>query len=149
MAWDIGNEGFRMVLSSYVPDIIGSNLEPLLRGLLHQYGMRLEDVKEWAVHPGGRAIIDKIESSLNLKEHDLDASRNVLRDYGNMSSPTILFVLKEMLEHAHTERALVGAMAFGPGLTVETALLERIGCATESDSRARQTALFPLETSAV
>lgn len=126
MAWDIGNQGFNIVLSSYVPDIIGGNIEALLRGILRKHGRGLESVNEWAVHPGGRAILDKVEESLNLNPGALEASRNVLRDYGNMSSATILFVLKEMLDVAETDAATLCAMAFGPGLTVETALMERI-----------------------
>ncbi len=129
MAWDIGNEGFNIVLSSYVPEIIGGNIEALLQGLLQRSGIARDEILEWAVHPGGRAILDKVEESLHLTQSALSASRNVLRDCGNMSSATILFVLKEMLESAETETetALTCAMAFGPGLTVETAVLERLG----------------------
>ncbi|MDB6116644.1 MAG: putative naringenin-chalcone synthase [Verrucomicrobiaceae bacterium] len=129
MAWTIGNEGFNMVLSSYSPDIIGSNIKQMLSDSLRAKGMSLEDIQEWAVHPGGRAILDRVEESLGLAPDALNASREILRGYGNMSSATVLFVLKELLESADTERALTGAMAFGPGLTVETAVFERIGCA--------------------
>lgn len=128
MAWEIGNEGFKIVLSSYVPDIIGGNIRQLLHGVLRRHGMDVDDVHEWAVHPGGRAILDKVQESLHLAEDSLDASRAVLRDYGNMSSATILFVLKEMLESAETESATLCAMAFGPGLTVETAVMQRTNC---------------------
>lgn len=128
MAWEIGNEGFNIVLSSYVPDIIGMNIRPLLQGILERHGHALDDMEEWAVHPGGRSILDKVHGSLDLAENALEASRTVLRDYGNMSSATILFVLKEMLDSAETPRASLCAMAFGPGLTVETAVMERQGC---------------------
>lgn len=130
MAWEIGNEGFNIVLSSYVPDIIGANIRSLLDGILTRHGSGLAGVEEWAVHPGGRSILDKVEASLELGDSALEASRAVLRDYGNMSSATILFVLKEMLDSAETDRATTCAMAFGPGLTVETAVLERIGCSS-------------------
>lgn len=129
MAWTIGNEGFNMVLSSYIPDIIGSNIKQMLGDALRAKGMALDDIQEWAVHPGGRAILDRVEESLGLSPDALNASREILRGYGNMSSATVLFVLKELLESADSERALTGAMAFGPGLTVETAVFERIGCA--------------------
>lgn len=128
MAWTIGNQGFSMVLSAYIPDIIGSNIRQMLDDSLQRKGMTLEDIQEWAVHPGGRAILDRVQDSLGLAPDALNASREILRGYGNMSSATILFVLKELLESADTERALTGAMAFGPGLTVETAVFERIGC---------------------
>ena len=128
MAWTIGNNGFNMVLSSYVPDIIGSNIRQMLGEGLQRKGMTLDDIQEWAVHPGGRAILDRVQDSLGLDADALNASREVLRDYGNMSSATVLFVLKELLESAETETALTCAMAFGPGLTVETAVFERVGC---------------------
>lgn len=128
MAWEIGNEGFNIVLSSYVPDIIGANIRHLMQGILERYNHSVEGVEEWAVHPGGRSILDKVQESLALAPDALEAPRTVLRDYGNMSSATILFVLKEMLDSAETDRASLCAMAFGPGLTVETAFMERLGC---------------------
>lgn len=128
MAWEIGNEGFNIVLSSYVPQIIGANIHKLLLDVLERRGTSIDRIDEWAVHPGGRAILDKVEESLHLHPAALEHSRNVLRDYGNMSSATILFVLKDMLDAADTDDATVCAIAFGPGLTLETALLERIGC---------------------
>lgn len=127
MAWEIGDEGFNIVLSSYVPEIIGSNIESLLAGVLGSRGMSTADVDEWAVHPGGRSILDKVQQSLALPADALRHSRSVLREFGNMSSATILFVLHEMLRCAETERAATCALAFGPGLTVETAMFQRIG----------------------
>jgi predicted naringenin-chalcone synthase len=127
MAWEIGNEGFNIVLSSYVPDIIGGNIRQLLNAVLKRHDTNVDEIEEWAVHPGGRAILDKVQESLHLKPDALEAARTILRDYGNMSSATILFVLKEMLDSAETDRATLCAMAFGPGLTVETAVMERIG----------------------
>jgi predicted naringenin-chalcone synthase len=127
MAWEIGNHGFNIVLSSYVPDIISANIENLVRQVLQGDPGAAGQVEEWAVHPGGRAILDKVQEGLGLPPAALDASRTVLRDYGNMSSATILFVLKELWDIAETDRALTCAMAFGPGLTVESAVLERLG----------------------
>ena len=130
MAWDIGNEGFNIVLSSYVPEIIGANVRHLASEMLQRHDLKLEDIQEWAVHPGGRSILDKVEQSLCLLPEALAASRRVLAAHGNMSSATVLYVLKDLLENAATDRALTMAMAFGPGLTVETAVLERVGCAS-------------------
>jgi predicted naringenin-chalcone synthase len=130
MAWDIGNEGFNIVLSSYVPEIIGANVRHLASEMLQRHDLKLEDIQEWAVHPGGRSILDKVEQSLCLPPEALATSRSVLADYGNMSSATVLYVLRELLENGETDRALTMAMAFGPGLTVETAVLERVGCAS-------------------
>ncbi|WP_395739971.1 type III polyketide synthase [Prosthecobacter sp.] len=129
MAWDIGDNGFNMVLSAYVPELIGSNIREMLASILDKRGLKVEDIDEWAVHPGGRAILEQIEEQLALPTTALEMSRSVLRDYGNMSSPTVMFVLKGFLEEAETERATTCAIAFGPGLTVETAVLERCGAA--------------------
>ncbi|WP_009958012.1 type III polyketide synthase [Verrucomicrobium spinosum] len=128
MAWDIGNEGFNIVLSSYVPEILGARVRALMEGILQRNGLKIEEIDSWAVHPGGRAILDKVEEALHLPATALRASRQILRDFGNMSSATVLFVLKELLDSADTPAALTCAMAFGPGLTVETAVLERCGC---------------------
>ncbi|NIO16585.1 MAG: type III polyketide synthase [Deltaproteobacteria bacterium] len=124
MAWTIGNRGFDMTLSSYVPKIIGKNILPLVTSSLARHNLKTGDVTTWAVHPGGKAIIDRVAESLSLSPHQVRASREVLRRYGNMSSATILFVLKEILEHSSDHhRETVCAMAFGPGLTVEMCTL--------------------------
>jgi len=126
MAWDIGDHGFDIVLSSYVPDIIGANIGSIVAEVLAGRLRGMEEIDRWAVHPGGRSILDKIEQSLELAPDALRCSRAVLRENGNMSSATILFVLERMLAEAEAgqESATTCAMAFGPGLTVETALLE-------------------------
>lgn len=121
MAWTVGDSGFEMVLSTYVPDIIEANLQGALAPLFHDLDLDSRDIDHWAVHPGGRAILDKVEQSLQLKAEQLASSRHTLAHYGNMSSATILFVLKHLLElplNKHEEQVL--AMAFGPGLTIES-----------------------------
>lgn len=125
MAWEIGDNGFNIVLSAYVPDVIAANVERIVDELLAPTGMEPNDVQLWAVHPGGRSILDKVEQSLGLAAWQIQPSREVLRDCGNMSSVTILFVLKRMLAAAR-QSASVAAMAFGPGLTVEGAVLELV-----------------------
>ena len=118
MAWSIGNQGFDLVLSSYVPKVIGSEIGTILRRI----GVNLDEINRFAVHPGGKSILDRVISSLGLHENALDASRAVLRENGNMSSATILFVLKELITRGEAgDRVL--ALAFGPGLTIETAVL--------------------------
>lgn len=124
MAWTIGNEGFQMKLSTYVPDLIQANLRAAVHDLLEVSGTTIQDVDRWAIHPGGRAILDRAQETLGLSPDALAPSRSVLRQYGNMSSATILFVLKEMVasgQMAHGESVL--ALAFGPGLTVEAGIL--------------------------
>lgn len=127
MAWKIGDNGFEMVLSTYVPKILEANVGRVVGSLLQSAGVAEADVDRWAIHPGGRAILDKVEKSVGLDPASLDPSRRVLRDYGNMSSATIWFVLKDTLslEPVDSEEQ-VYAMAFGPGLTVESALFQRI-----------------------
>lgn len=127
MAWTIGDTGFDMVLSTYVPDIIETNLREAVQPLFTSYGTKVEEIRNWAVHPGGRAIVDKIQNNFNLDPSQLAASRAVLANYGNMSSATIFFVLKHLLEQEDTgneEPTL--AMAFGPGLTIESSLLTKL-----------------------
>ena len=126
MAWRIGDLGFDIVLSTYVPQIIDRNIERVIESLFRSRRLGLEDVGIWAIHPGGKAIVDKLERSLGLDPAQVRPSREVLRKYGNMSSPTVLFVLDEILRApAARGRDTVCAMAFGPGLTVETTLLEK------------------------
>jgi predicted naringenin-chalcone synthase len=126
MAWTIGDTGFDMVLSTYVPDIIKANLKESITPLLTDYQLTIDDINHWALHPGGRAILDKVQNSFNLSGEQLSPSRKVLADYGNMSSATILFVLQELLNRPSTkETESVLAMAFGPGLTIESGLLQK------------------------
>ena len=119
MAWTIGDQGFRMRLSAYVPRLLEQGIAEALAPFAQ------EKVDHWAVHPGGRAILDKVEQALALPVDALAASRDVLRDYGNMSSATILFVLKALQEQTEVG-ARVLAVAFGPGLTIESAALTRV-----------------------
>ncbi|HUW19174.1 MAG TPA: type III polyketide synthase [Sedimentisphaerales bacterium] len=126
MAWTIGDSGFEMALSKYVPKIIEANIPAILNPILRRRAIDISRIDHWAVHPGGKAILDRIESSLGL-EDCLRESRSVLKRYGNMSSPTVLFVLKQILQKpAARPRESVLSMAFGPGLTVEVAFLTKI-----------------------
>jgi len=134
MAWEIGDHGFNLVLSSYVPDVIEANLDRIVGDLLAPRGMSVADIDLWAIHPGGKSILDKVEKSLSLAPGQLAASRSVLRDFGNMSSATILFVLRALLTTATTPKTIT-AMAFGPGLTIECGLLEVIPASNPSPER--------------
>ncbi len=124
MAWTIGNTGFNMILSSYVPDIIAANLKNVLAPLFSKLSTTKDSVDLWAVHPGGRAIVDKVEQSMELEPSQVSASRKILADYGNMSSVTVLFVLKEILDSKPEAGSSVLPIAFGPGLTIESGLLK-------------------------
>lgn len=121
MAWNMGDEGFRLVLSSYVSKVIGTHIRPLLMGALKTWALQPEDVDWWAVHPGGKTIVDRVAEEMGLSAKQIRASREVLRQYGNMSSATLLFVLHHLLRQEVNGQ--VCALAFGPGLTVEMAHL--------------------------
>lgn len=128
MAWRIGDHGFDIALSTYVPKIIGANLREFVEPSLAAAGLGMGDVGVWAVHPGGKSILDQAQRCLGLRPEQVRASREVLRRYGNMSSVSILFVLREILsERSGGGEETVCAVAFGPGLTVEMALLSALG----------------------
>lgn len=116
ITWDIGDTGFDMHLSGKVPGTISKTLkadQSVLQGEMP------EAIDLWAVHGGGRTILDAVESGLSLNQGALHTSRHVLANYGNMSSATIMFVLREMLKTARSgARGLT--MAFGPGMVVES-----------------------------
>lgn len=124
MSWRLGEVAFDMRLSTYVPRIIQRDIGGILHDAIAAAGTRREDIALWAIHPGGRAILDRIGDALELTAEDLDTSASVLRDYGNMSSATIFFVLQRML--SGPREGPVFAAAFGPGLTVESAFLELV-----------------------
>jgi len=128
MAWTIGDHGFEMVLSTYVPDIIEANLDRVMTPLFEKADITIEDVDYWGLHPGGRAIIDKVQNSLKLSKIQVEASRQVLANYGNMSSATIFFVLKRILENPDiTSGSTILGLAFGPGLTIESGIFRKNG----------------------
>lgn len=117
ITWRIGNQGFDMHLSGKVPGAIANQLPHLMSSLLGDHTHR--DIAFWAVHPGGRTVLDAVKTGAGLEEHQLAESREVLRKFGNMSSATIMFVLQNMVNHS-TRSGPGLALAFGPGLTVES-----------------------------
>ncbi|WP_020109793.1 type III polyketide synthase [Nocardia sp. 348MFTsu5.1] len=123
ITWRIGNAGFDMVLSGKVPGQLGKALNAENLKLILG-GRTPADIDLWAIHPGGRTILDAVENALELEPEALAVSRHVLQNYGNMSSATVLFVLAEMMKQAAEggPTGLGSAMAFGPGLTAETML---------------------------
>jgi alkylresorcinol/alkylpyrone synthase len=125
MAFHVTDHGFQMRLSAYVPEVLRANVEGFVDPLLARQGVRREAVRFWGIHPGGSKILDYLRAQLGLTEAQLAFSRAVLRDYGNMSSPTILFVLDQLQRCGNPRPGDYGVlMAFGPGLTMEGALLQ-------------------------
>ncbi len=125
MAWHINDTGFLMKLSSYVADFLEEDTLNAIIQLLRQSNLQLEEVKHFAIHPGGRKILEAIEKSLHLKPEKNYAAYHILKHYGNMSSVTVLFVLKYLWEDMNPSEQgeKILSMAFGPGLTLESALL--------------------------
>ncbi|OYP33943.1 type III polyketide synthase [Rhodopirellula sp. MGV] len=121
MSWLVRDHGFEMSLSALVPSIIEEKLRPWLCEWLAEQGLSPDEVRGWAIHPGGPRILRACEQALNLQRADLSASYDILRRYGNMSSPTVLFILEQLIQ---TDNALPCVMlAFGPGLSIEAALI--------------------------
>jgi prepilin-type processing-associated H-X9-DG protein len=120
MSWRITDHGFEMRLSSKVPGLIGTHLKPWLLKWLEKEGLGLEDIRSWAVHPGWPRVMDSVEENLSLPKGTADVSREILREHGNMSSATILFII-DKLKRAEAPRPCV-ALGFGPGLVVEATL---------------------------
>lgn len=123
ITWHIGDTGFDMVLAREVPATISGGIARYLPFILN--GNKKEDITHWAVHPGGRAILDAVRNALALGEENLASSRKVLQQHGNMSSATLMFVLKEIMAKNIPE-ALGCALAFGPGLTAESMLFRAV-----------------------
>ncbi len=123
MTWDVTDQGFRMGLSSRVPDSLADQLPGLAGDLLGRHGLEPADVAGWAVHPGGPRILDVVERELKLPAEALAPSREVLRWHGNCSSATVLVVLRALLSAGVRPGEHLMLLAFGPGLTLYGALL--------------------------
>jgi len=119
MAWELSSSGFLMTLSGYIPDLIEEDFQTITEKALQKENSKALDVSHWCIHPGGKRILEAIHKSLGFTNGQLSASYSVLQEVGNLSSATILFVLKKMMEAKQPIPKLFGA-AFGPGLTVET-----------------------------
>lgn len=125
MGWHIGNHGFQMTLSPRIPSVIEAQLhDPIVEWLAGEQ-LTLSDIHSWAVHPGGPRVIDAAGRALGLEDSMLQPSRDILWEYGNMSSPTVLFIL-ERLHPSSSSGDYVVMLAFGPGLQVEALLLRRV-----------------------
>jgi predicted naringenin-chalcone synthase len=121
MTWRIGDHGFIMTLLPSVPELIGEYVRPWLAGWLGRHGHTPESIGSWAVHPGGPRILSVFGEAMGLDRSALGPSFRVLAEHGNMSSPTVAFILR-CLREAGAARPCV-AIGFGPGLAVEVALL--------------------------
>jgi predicted naringenin-chalcone synthase len=126
MGWYIGNTGFEMVLNKNVPKHIQGQMKNTFEQFIQHAGISREDIGHYAIHPGGKSILQAFENSLQLEQKDLNVSYQVLYNYGNMSSATIFYVLQTLMSDVSDilDGDLIYSAAFGPGLTVESALLK-------------------------
>lgn len=121
MGYDVVETGLKLVLDKRLPDFLRGKLRPMVDEFLGTNGLRFEEVSKFAVHPGGRKVLDVAEEELGISPAQLEPSRSVLRDHGNMSSATILFVLERALTGLSPGAAALG-IGFGPGFAVELGL---------------------------
>jgi alkylresorcinol/alkylpyrone synthase len=125
MSFHPGNTGYRIYLSGRIPDLLRKQVPSLMERLLSRNSLQLTDIQHWVVHPGGMRIVDFIEQALELDNDELQYSRSILREYGNMSSATLLFVLERIILQAKPSAGDYGVLlGFGPGLTIEMGLIQ-------------------------
>ena len=121
MTWRVGDHGFRMTLSTRVPGLLEAHLRPWLTSWLEQHGLRPDDIATWAAHPGGPKILNALADTMSIPREQLVVSREIMQTHGNMSSPTVLFVLDRLREKKAKGPCV--AIGFGPGLVAEATLL--------------------------
>jgi len=120
MGWNITPTNFEMVLDAQIPQVIGDEINDILLKGCEKLKIEKDSITKWAIHPGGKKIVDVIKNKLQLTESDTQASYKVLNEFGNMSSPTILFVLNELFKETKSGETIF-SIGFGPGLSIETA----------------------------
>ncbi len=127
MTWDISSSAFRMYLNKFLVQAIKENIEPVVNDFLMD---SRTETDYWAIHPGGVRIVEAVKESLHLNDCNVEESMHVLKHYGNMSSPTILFIINRILNKIKSAEHINGksifACAFGPGLTVEMIQLSSV-----------------------
>ena len=123
MGWNVEDPGLAVVFDRAIPPFIEAGLADAIDTMLGSLGLKRADIDRFCCHPGGVKVIDAIETALDLNQGELNIEREVLRDYGNISAPTVLFVLKRLLEQGLPDRVMM--TAFGPGFTCAGLVLER------------------------
>ena len=122
MGWDVEDPGLAVVFDRAIPPFIEEHLADTVNDMCAKLGVKFEDIDRMCCHPGGVKVIDAIETALHLNQGELNLEREVLNDYGNMSAPTVMFVLERLLEQGLPDRVLM--TAFGPGFTCAGLMLE-------------------------
>lgn len=128
MGWNITENAFKMILTEAIPELLKNNIKSLVNSSLKKFNLKVENIDKWAIHPGGRKILDYFAQEISLDKNDLLESYTILKNYGNMSSPTVLYVLNEVISNINSsdKNEKVFSAAFGPGLTMETMVLENV-----------------------
>lgn len=125
VGFDYKQGHLKIILKKEIPDLAAPFVEQVLKEILKRNKLQKNDVKYWILHSGGRKVLDQLKEKLNLKEENIKSSRFILKNFGNMSSPTVLFVLQEIMEKENPQKNDYGIMiALGPGLSVEACLLK-------------------------
>jgi alkylresorcinol/alkylpyrone synthase len=122
MGWDVEDAGLSVVFDRAIPPFIEAHLAEAVDGMCAKLGIARDDIDRFCCHPGGVRVINAIEAALHLQQGELNIEREVLRDFGNMSAPTVMFVLERLLAQGLPDRVLM--TAFGPGFTCAGLLLE-------------------------
>jgi len=122
MGWDVEDPGLAVVFDRAIPPFIEANLADAVDEMCAELGIARDDIDRFCCHPGGVKVIDAIETALHLNQGELNLEREVLRDYGNMSAPTVMFVLERLLTQGLPDKVMM--TAFGPGFTCASLLLE-------------------------
>lgn len=124
MGWDIKNSGLHVVFSKSIPVIISKWLGPFIHEFLGEYDVSAEQIEHFVAHPGGKKVLAAYEEALQLREGQTDVSRDILRENGNMSSPTVLYVLEQFMQKENNPHTFGLLVALGPGFSGEAVLLE-------------------------
>jgi alkylresorcinol/alkylpyrone synthase len=125
MGWEVIETGFKAIFSKDIPTIVKNNVKGNILEFVEQYGLSISDLKHFVLHPGGAKVLDEYESALGLENGSIIHSRNVLKDHGNMSSPTVLYVLGEFMKSGNYNKGEYGLIsALGPGVSSELILFQ-------------------------
>jgi alkylresorcinol/alkylpyrone synthase len=129
MGWDVTGDGLKAIFSRDIPNLVTTQLHDIAVAFLAEHGLTLRDVDRFVCHPGGAKVLDALEVAYELQPGTLVESRDVLRDFGNMSAATVMFVLERTMTNGALpwKRALVSAL--GPGFTAGFTLLENTAAA--------------------
>jgi alkylresorcinol/alkylpyrone synthase len=122
MGWDVDDVGLGVVFDRSIPEFVRANMNDVAQQALAQVDLTQGQINRFICHPGGAKVVDALEDALSLPQNSLSAERDVLRDFGNMSAPTVLFVLQKVLAEGQTGQMMLAAL--GPGFTASFVTLE-------------------------